>query len=266
MNHFHAFPQGPATFYQWEDFENEYTTSLVAASSPWVGAAISSGTFAQTTDEQFGIGVFSAASTTDNSGYQIQRDMETVADQKGRKLRYMARFKLSDVTESELFLGFAITTTILDGSGTLAAGITATDAIGLYKPDGEANIYMVNRWNSAQAVSGALNRTALVADTYYQVWFEVEPDQNTDGIGKIRYGGDGQQSGVLTVTTLPYDEVLTESIAFVSGNATGTKRASVDYTGCWIERVIGGFALGSTGSSGSGSSVFGTAPSPSPIA
>ena len=271
MNLFHAFPAGPGAFYQWEDFNDEYalTSNLpVAASSPWVGTAASTGTFAQSTDEQYGIAVLSAAATTDNSGTQIQRDMECNTIQKGRKQRYMARFKLSDVTQSELFAGFSITdTTILDGGGTLASGVTASDAVGFYKPDGEAYIYMINRWNSAQAVTGAVNRTALVADTWYQVWFEIQPDANTDGIGRIIYGGEGLTVGTMQVTTLPYDEVLTESIAFLSGDASGTKTCSLDYTGSMVERVVGGFNLGSgSGSGGSGSTVFGSTPVTSPVA
>lgn len=270
MNMFHAFPSGPGVFYQWEDFNDEYalTSNLpVAASSPWVGTALTTGTFAQTTDEQYGIAVLSGAATTDNSGTQIQRDMECNTIQKGRKQRYMARFKLSDVTQSELFLGLSITdTTLLDGGGTLASGMTASDAVGFYKPDGEAYIYIINRWNSAQAVTGAVNRTALVADTWYQVWFEIEPDSNTDGIGKIRYGGEGITVGVMQVTTLPYDEVLTESIAFVTGDASGTKTCSIDYTGTLVERVPGGFGSGSNGSGGSASSAFGSTTTVSPIA
>ena len=236
-----SFPAGPDFYEFWEDFDDEYALSSnlpVATSSPWVGTALNTGTFAQTTDEKFGVAVFSGAGTTDNSGAQIQGDMEDVSLVTSKTTRFLVRFKLSDSTQSEFFAGLGITdTTFLDGTGTLAAGLTHTDSVGFYKPDGEQNVYLVVRRDSVNVAAQSV--TAISDATYVVLGFEVAMS-STAGTGTVRVSVDGNwvaSAGTFS-TVMPYDteEVLTPTISFLSGDATGTKTATVDYIGVLQER------------------------------
>lgn len=228
---FANFPNGPDWYEFIEDFDNEYalTSNLpVSASSPWVGTALSSGTFAQSTDEKFGVAVLSAAATTDNSGAQIQADMETFSLVANKWTEFLCRYKLSDGTQDEAMVGLCITdTTLLDGTGTLAGGLTFTDGVGFYKPDGESNVYGFVKRDSVLLATGAYAITA----TNYNV-FSMRADMSpTNGAGRILYYVNGVCIGSLDSQTLPYDaeEILTPSIAMNSGDASGTKTMTVDY-------------------------------------
>jgi hypothetical protein len=238
---FNNFPLGPDWFVFWDDFNDEYALTSnepVAASSPWVGTALSSGTTAFSTDEKFGVMVLSGAATTDNSGSQVQGDMETISFNAGKKVRFLARLKLSDGTEDEVYAGLGISdTTFLDGTGTLAGGLTHTDSVGFYKPDGSTDIFFVVRRDSINSTIGPFS-SRIVAATYAVLAFEVEMDPTVAGRGVARAYIDGVSLGSLNSDTFPYDteEILTPTLAFVSGNATGTKTCTVDYAGAAQER------------------------------
>src|SRR4051812_42138185 len=110
---FANFPAGPDSYVRWVDFDSEDDESL------FTKTALSSGTGAVTVDEKFGVYRQSGAATTDNSGSQVQFDMETVSLNAGKRVRVMIRgAKCSDGTQDEFFCGLAITdTTLLDGTG-----------------------------------------------------------------------------------------------------------------------------------------------------
>lgn len=234
MKEMENFPYGPTWYGFWEDFNDEYalTSNLpVAASSPWIGTALNSGTFAQTTDEKFGVAVISGAATTDNSGAQIQLDMETFSLTAGKALRSLGKFKLSESTQNEVLIGFCITdTTLLDGTGTLAAGLTFTDGVGFYKPDGETNLYGFIRRDSVQISTGAYS---FDPTTYNVLSFEVQPSSGTAATANVSFFINGVSIGTLSTTTAPQEseEVLALSVAFLSGDALGTKTATLDYVG-----------------------------------
>ena len=227
-------------FYFFDDFMDEYalTSNLpVAASSPWVGTALSSGTFAMSTDAKGGVCVLSGAGTTDNSGAQIQQDMEVWSLEAGKEVWFTARLKASDATQSEVFVGLAITdTTLLDATGTLAAGMTHSDSVGFYKPDGETNWYGVVRRDSVQANTGAIGTSA--DDTYILLEARVVMDPTTAGKGRVTYFVNGAEVGRIDSTTLPYDseEFLALSVAMNSGDNSGTKTVTVDFIGAAQQR------------------------------
>ncbi len=239
---FEPFPAGPHSYCFWEDFDDEYalTSNLpVAASSGWIGTALNSGTFAQSVDEQFGVAVLSGAATTDNSGAQIQRDMEITALVTGKVTEFIVRLKCNEITENEFAAGLSLTdTTMLDGVGTLAAGLTPTDFVGFYKPDGAADVYFVVRRDSVNVVTFSV--TSIVASTYVVLAFRAEMSA-TAGTGTFRVAVDGNyvtNSGGGYTTVAPYsaEEILTPALAFVTGDNLSTKTMTVDYIGCNMER------------------------------
>ena len=237
---FSNWPNAPKYYVFWEDFGKEYplTSNLpVTATSPYSATALNTGTFAQTTDEGLAVAVLSGAATTDNSGVQLQGDMETFSLIAGKRVRALTRWKCSDGTEDEVYFGIGITdTTFIDGAGTLAAGLTHTDSVGVYKPDGEANLYGVVRRDSVNViVTGAV---PITATSYNTIGFEVLMDPTTAGLGYFNFFVNGTQYTGGSSTVMPYsaEEILTPTFAFLTGNATGTKTCTVDFMGVMQER------------------------------
>lgn len=228
---FKNFPLAPDVSGRWVDFDSEEDEAL------FTKTALASGTGVVTVDENHGIYRQSGAATTDNSGSQIQLDMEPVSLNAGKTVLFMMRGgKCSDGTQDEFFTGLAITdTTLLDGTGTLAGGLTHTDSIGFYKPDGESNVYGVIRRDSVQLATGAYAMTM----TNYNVYaMRIEMDPSTAGKGRVIFYVNGTEIGRLDSTTMPYDaeEILAPSIAFVTGDASGTKTCDHDFIGWQVER------------------------------
>lgn len=223
------FIPSPHRYAFWCDFDNEESTGQ------FTGTALNSGTTALTTDEEYGVLILSGAGTTDNSGYQFQSDMEAFAIVTGKKAGITCRVKLSDGAQDEVFVGASITdTTVLDGAGTLAAGLTPTDCIGIYKPDGATTTYGVVRRDSVQLSTGAV---AIDFTSYVVLDIDITPSA-VAGYGKIEFYANGSLLGAIDSGTLPYsgEEILALTKAFVTGDNTGTKTCKIDYIGAFIER------------------------------
>lgn len=241
LNHhaFQNFPAAPSWAVFWRDFDNENDADAFS------GTALNSGTLAVTTDRKHGWFRFSGAATTDNSGYQYQADMETISLNLGKKVLAMFRCMLSETTstngaaQSEVYCGLAITDiTLLDGTGTLAGGLTHTDSIGIYKPDGEATCYGVIVRDSVRVGTVGPFPTSFVDDVAMEFAIEVVMDSVTAGKGIVTFYQNGAVVGQLESTTLPYDseEILTPSFAYNTGDNTGTKFCDLDYVGVAQER------------------------------
>lgn len=227
---FRDFPNGPNTYLWWCDFDTEEDEAR------FTKTALSSGTGVMTVDENFGVYRQSGAATTDDSGSQLQGDMEHCSLNASKRLSFVCRgAKCSDGTQDEFMCGLCITdTTLLDATGTLAAGLTFTDGIGFYKPDGEANVYGFIRRDSVQLATGAY---AITSTSHNVFSFEVAMGA-VAGTGTVTFFVNGIRIGSLDSTTIPYDseEILTPSLAFNTGNATGTKTCDWDCVGVEIER------------------------------
>jgi hypothetical protein len=233
---FARYPDGPV--YQfWDDFDREITVSATATDAfGWVGSAISSGTAVMTTDEIGGVVRLANATTTDDSGYQIQSDMEVFGFQASKELRFLARLKMSDATEASAFVGLAISDTTIQHAttDTLAGGLTITDGVGFYKPDGSADVYGVVIRDSVQLAVGPL--AAMVAAVYSRLAIKVEMTDGA-GTGEVTFYVDGNEKGKIRSTTMPYatEEILAASVAWKSGT-TAAQTCDVDYIGVVVER------------------------------
>lgn len=225
------FPGQPTWFEFWDDFLSEEGVTN------FTSTAIASGATAVTVDEKFGVLKFSNNSTDNDSGAQVQSDMEVVSLATGKKTDFMARLYTSDADQTSLFVGISITDTSIQHptTDTLAAGLTITDGIGFYKPDEEATFYGVIRRDSVQASTGSLG--SLADSTYATLSFRVEMDPSTAGTGTVYFYKDGVYLGQLTSTTMPYDseEILAPSMAWKSGD-TAAQTAQLDFIGVRQER------------------------------
>jgi hypothetical protein len=134
-------------------------------------------------------------------------------------------------------------TTVCDGADGIA-GLTPSDCVGFYKADGGATLAIVVKRDSVVVCNSTVPAT-ISSDTYYWAAFEVSMS-DTAGTGSVTawlmHGSTGSiiaSTGAVTSTTMPYDgeEFLAETLALVSGTASGTITASIDCIGTLIDRA-----------------------------
>lgn len=137
-----------------------------------------------------------------------------------RALYFGARFKISDATQSDFFIGLCDTDTdILAG---------ADDSIGFRKADASTAVSFVTEKGTTETTA-----TAFTADTSYHI---VEFYYDADA-ASLEAFVDGASIGFVAVTNLP-DEEQRVSIHFLAGEAV-VKTMTVD----WVRVIqIGGRA------------------------
>lgn len=220
-----------------DDFVKEVpltSSEPVSTSSNYVGTALSSGTTSFATDAIGGWCVLSGAATTDNSGSQIQQDVETFGLQLGKDIAFSTRFKVSNAVDSHFFVGLGITdTTFVDGSDGSAA-LANTASLGFWSPDDSAALY-ITAGNGASTIVGNSQVTTLVDDTFIVCDFVARASATVSGAVAISVWINGNSVG-----TFNYVGVSTHTMcitaALVSGTASGTVSASIDYIACTCER------------------------------
>lgn len=155
--------------------------------------------------------------TTDaneDDGVSLQKVGEAFKLSSAQSYLYFGiRLKISDATQSDFFVGLAITdTTPLGG---------VTDGVYFQKDDGAATFKTTTEKDSTETNSAAAG--TIVADTYTLLEFVY-----TYGTaGRVKFYQDGVLVGNHTAN-IPDDEELTPTIQFLAG-AAAVKTMSVDY-------------------------------------
>lgn len=182
-----------------------YTTTLVEAGAGETTVALKAGadggTLLITTD------------AADNDGANIQAKGEAFKAVT-YPIYFGCRFKISEATQSDFFIGLAITDTDLLGG--------VTDAIFFQKVDGSTTMSFNLEKNST--TTSVNYGTAIAADTWYTLEFFF------DGTNVDWYVNGVLQTRPAT-TNLCDDEWLTPSVHVLTGQAVITT-AEVDYIRC----------------------------------
>lgn len=229
------WPKLPPSVTLFEDFSNDLVSSI------WTGTALSSGTAAVLDTVPDGVIRLSGAATTDNSGYQIQRSNENIAFEAGRRYTFLARVRFGNTgstgdtaLQGDLVCGMCVTdTTIHDGSA-----LAFTDGVFFYKADGAATITGYSRRDSANTTVGSYT----VADgVWYDLAIVVTTSKSSAAVATIDFLVNGENIGTATTTTLAYEaeEYHTETVAFVSGDNSGTRYVDVDAIMVHMPRTTG---------------------------
>jgi hypothetical protein len=160
-------------------------------------------------------GLLITTDANEDDGVNMQLKGEAFKFEVDKPLYFGAKLKMSEATQSDIFIGLAITdTTILGG---------VTDSIGFLKADGSTALsFDVNKDSTATntaAVHTVVADTAFIAEFYW------------DG-STLEAFINGVSVATPVTTNLPNDEELTPSIHFLAG-ATVAKTCEID----WI-RVI----------------------------
>lgn len=208
----------PTKYHVWfDDFDN-----YLAAE--WVRTATGAGTTVINTGEDGGVLLTTnAAADNDAVYYQMSENAaagtaETFKFQAGKRLWFKARFKVSDVTQSDFVMGLQITdTTPLD----------ATDGVFFRKDDGDSDLdFVIVKDSTATTVTKS---SVLANDTYVVLGFYYDGGTiGSTGNGKIYMFINEVLVSVSAATNLCDDEELTISFGVQNGEAVA-KTMSVDY-------------------------------------
>lgn len=144
------------------------------------------------------------------SGSTNAATVETWKFESEKPLWFKARFKLSDVVESDFVMGLQITDT---------TPLAVTDGLYFLKADGSATLNLLATLNSTSTTTAV---GTLVNDTYVTVGFYY------DGGSKIDVFLNDVRVGSSVTTNLVTDEELTISFGIQNGEAVA-KVLSVDY-------------------------------------
>ncbi len=156
--------------------------------------------------------------TTDqneNDGLNVQLLGESYKLMTGKPLYYGVKVTLSEATQSDLFVGLAITDTDILGG--------VTDSIGFRKVDGSTDLTFVVEKDSAETVVAGL-KTLVDATEYFLEFY-------WDGAG-LEVFVDGVSVATPAVTNLPDDEPLRVSKHFLAGAANAGITAKFDKVAC----------------------------------
>lgn len=211
IKYLNDFIGGPGVDASFDDAWTVTRTEGGAGESTAAQTDLSGGALLITTD----------AAENDGINMQLIGESFNLAGTGIRAFYYGARFKISDATESDFFLGLCDTDTDILGG--------ADDSIGFRKVDGSTAVSFVTEKGTTETTASAFT---AVADTFYTVEFYYDADAGT-----LEVFVDGTSIGFVAVTNLP-DEEQRVSIHFLAG-AAAAKTMTVD----WIRVIqIGGRA------------------------
>ena len=203
---------------KWHTYFNDFDRYTTGITTEWTETKIGTGTLAATAVD--GGCILLTNSAADNDGINLQRVPASYLLTAGKRAIFKARFKVSDVTQSDFLVGIAAVDTTLLGA---VAGAGVTDGIFFSKDDGVATLDFACQKNATTGQTLKLAVATLVNDTFVTVgWYY-------NGVDEVSYYIDDVKKGTsdATSTYLP-DTILTDSIALLNGEA-GAKSRTVDY-------------------------------------
>lgn len=194
---------------KWHSYFEDFDYYLAG---DWTITNASAGTVALADIDGGAILITNAAG--DDNAIFLNKKGEGFLLEAGKRAFFKARFKISDVTQSDFVIGLQVTdTTPLD----------VVDGIYFLKTDGAATLDVFCRKDAATGSTTAAAIATLVNDTFVTVALYY------DGVGTLSYYVNDVIKGQLVATSayLP-DQELTVSIGLQNGEAV-SKNATIDY-------------------------------------
>jgi hypothetical protein len=207
------------------EFFDDFTRSTLTGADAPLGATVTlvEGGAGETTiahADAAGGQLLITTDAADNDGANIQWSPEAFKLASFNYFYFGTRLKVSDATQSDLFVGLAVTDTDLLGG--------VTDSIGFRKVDAATTLSVLVEKDSTETTAPA---AATIGTSF--ITLELVHDGST-----LEAFVDGASVGTVATTNLPDDEELRPSIHFLAGEAVA-KTLHVD----WIRVVqIGGRA------------------------
>lgn len=162
-----------------------------------------------------------ANSSTDDNAIWFQKLGEAFTWSASKKMMFVARFKVSDATQSDFVMGLQITDT---------SPLDVTDGIFFIKSDGSTTCTLRVEKNDSAATGTA---ATIVSDTFVELAFVYNGAPYQSSTNVTTYDFDIYKDGnyvtsVAATTTVPDDEDLTISFGIQNGEALA-KTMTIDY-------------------------------------
>lgn len=194
---------------------DDFTGIALDATSDWTVVKDSGASAAIDADAESGTLILSSAATTDNDGASVQGN-EIFRVASGRDIWFETKCWITDAEEDNMDLCVGLT---INFATNPEAMLTATDRIVFQINDGGTSILAITEKNGTETSTD----TGLDAEAFSQtLGFHVK------GTGSVEFFVNRVKVATHT-TNIPDDENLAVAAMQLSGSATGTKSANIDY-------------------------------------
>ena len=197
-------------------YMDDFTGVALDNTNDWTVVKDSSATAALGADAERGTLVLTSQATTDNDGASVQGN-EIFALSTSRDVWFETKLKVGDSEGSAIDLCVGLTVNFATNP---EAMLTAADRIVFQVDDGDTNIDCVTEKDGTATTTDS--GVDIADDTYVTLGFHVK------GTGSVEFFVN--RNLVATHTdNIPDDENLAIGAMELSGSATGTKSATIDY-------------------------------------
>lgn len=149
---------------------NDFLVERDYTAGDWTITETGDGTQAIAADELNGALLLTNAAADDDSN-ELQLKQDNWKMTSGKRLWFETKFKVSDATQSDFFVGLATTdTTVIDGT---------TDSVGFRKADAATGVESVTEDNTTETTTASVH--TMADDTYVTLGFYW------DGISRVRF-------------------------------------------------------------------------------
>ena len=194
---------------------DDFTGIALDATSDWTVVKDSGASAAIGADAESGTLILSSAATTDNDGASVQGN-EIFRVASGRDIWFETKCWITDAEEDNMDLCVGLT---INFATNPEAMLTATDRIVFQINDGGTSILAITEKNGTETSTD----TGLDAAAFSQtLGFHVK------GTGSVEFFVNRVKVATHT-TNIPDDENLAIGAMQLSGSASGTKSANIDY-------------------------------------
>ena len=194
---------------------DDFTGIALDATSDWTVVKDSGASAAIDADAESGTLILSSAATTDNDGASVQGN-EIFRVASGRDIWFETKCWITDAEEDNMDLCVGLT---INFATNPEAMLTATDRIVFQINDGGTSILAITEKNGTETSTD----TGLDAEAFSQtLGFHVK------GTGSVEFFVNRVKVATHT-TNIPDDENLAVGAMQLSGSASGTKSANIDY-------------------------------------
>lgn len=196
---------------------NDFLTAQDYAATDWVVTETQAGATQAIAADEVGGAILLTNSAGDDDVNQLQSAEEFVKLAVGKRLWMEARVKISDATQSDLFIGLATT------DASIIAG--TTDSVGFRKLDGSTTLSSITEDNTTETTNTA---ATVVADTYMKLGFYW------DGVNAVKFFVDRNLVATHTAN-IEQTNKLAVTVTLQNGEAVA-KTLTVDYVYVGMER------------------------------
>lgn len=191
-------------------YENDFLFSQNYAAADWVVTETQAGATQAIAADVVGGALVLTNSGTEDDVNQLQSAEEWAKLAAGKQLWMECRFKVSDATQTDIFVGLATTdTSIIAGT---------TDSVGFRKSDGSTTLQSITEDNTSETTNTA---TTMADDTYVVVGF------HWDGSSAVKFYVN---RALVQTHTTNIEQTNKLALTFTLQNGEGVaKSMTIDY-------------------------------------